>query len=36
MMMGALATGVGFVICAGLIWKGYEVRKAQGMPVVAR
>ncbi|BGP04650.1 putative transporter [Rhodotorula toruloides] len=36
MMMGALATGVGFILCGGLIWKGYEVRKGQGTPVVAR
>ncbi|ORY73633.1 major facilitator superfamily domain-containing protein [Leucosporidium creatinivorum] len=33
---GALATGVGFLLAGGLIWKGYELRKWQGMPVTPR
>ncbi|GEM06232.1 major facilitator superfamily protein [Rhodotorula toruloides] len=35
-LMGALANGIGFLLCVGLIWKGYEARKWQEMPVVAR
>ncbi len=33
---GALATGVGFLLTGGLIWKGYEIRQWQGMPVTPR
>jgi len=32
-IQGALAAGMGAIICVGLIWKGYELRRAQGMPV---
>lgn len=31
-IQGALATGVGFILCLGLIWKGRAIRMAQGMP----
>ncbi|KAE8541563.1 hypothetical protein D1P53_002926 [Cryptococcus gattii VGV] len=30
---GALAAGVGAILCAVFIWKGYEIRKWQGMPI---
>jgi hypothetical protein len=33
---GALATGVGFLLAGGLIWKGYELRRSQGMPLTPR
>lgn len=30
---GVLCAGLGVIICGGLIWKGYGIRQAQGMPV---
>lgn len=33
---GALATRAGLLLTGGLIWKGYEIRKWQGMPVTPR
>ena len=35
-IQGALAAGGGLLVCLLLLWKGYDIRKAQGMPVVAR
>lgn len=35
-IQGALATGVGALVCGLSITKGYEIRKWQGVPVVAR
>lgn len=32
-IQGALAAVMGGIVCVGLIWKGYEIRKWQGMPV---
>ncbi len=32
-IQGALAAVMGAFVCCGLIWKGYEIRKWQGMPV---
>lgn len=31
-VQGALATGMGLLICLGLIWKGESLRHAQHMP----
>jgi hypothetical protein len=31
-LQGALATGMGLLICGGLIWKGEALRSAQHMP----
>lgn len=31
-VQGALATGMGLLICLGLIWKGESLRNAQHMP----
>ncbi|OWZ59582.1 hypothetical protein C356_00867 [Cryptococcus neoformans c45] len=33
---GALAAGIGAILCAVFIWKGYEIRKWQGMPISPR
>lgn len=30
---GALTAGLGFLLCAFLIWKGRGIRAAQGMPL---
>lgn len=30
---GALAAGLGFILCAALIWKGRAIRQWQGMPM---
>ncbi|WRT64448.1 uncharacterized protein IL334_001380 [Kwoniella shivajii] len=35
-VQGALAAGIGAIICVVFIWKGYEIRQWQGMPLVAR
>jgi len=32
-IQGALAAGVGGLLCALLIWKGHEIRRWQGMPI---
>mgnify|MGYP002718906708 CR=1 FL=1 len=33
---GCLAAGLGGLLCLGLLWRGLELRRAQGMPVESR